>query len=52
MNEKTLGDYIKQMQDLENTEKKPLEEKPNLDQYLVYPEDDGYDTPKNPYGNH
>lgn len=24
----------------------------NPDQYLVYPEDDGYDRPRNPFSNH
>jgi len=31
----------------------PLEEPvPSPDIYLVYPADDGYDTPKNPYSQH
>lgn len=31
----------------------PLQEPvPSPDIYLVYPQDDGYDTPKNPYSQH
>jgi hypothetical protein len=45
----TLGDYIRSV-----AEKEKRQQQPNVDlnTYPVYPEDDGYDTPKNPYGNH
>lgn len=42
----TLGDYIRSVAEKE----KPLTESTdNLNDYPVYPNDDGYDTPKNPY---
>jgi len=45
----TLGDYIRSV-----AEKEKRQQQPNVDlnTYPVYPEDHGYDTPKNPYGNH
>jgi len=46
--DKTLADYItRTMARLEAEKQKPKENTDN--QYPVYPEDDGYDTPKNPY---
>jgi len=46
--DKTLADYISRaMAKLELEKQKPAENNDN--QYPVYPEDDGYDTPKNPY---
>ena len=46
--DKTLADYIaRTMAKLELEKQKPVEN--NENQYPVYPEDDGYDTPKNPY---
>jgi hypothetical protein len=46
--DKTLADYISRaMAKLELEKQKPAEN--NENQYPVYPEDDGYDTPKNPY---
>ena len=44
----TLGDYIRSVAERE----KPLEEpKDNPNDYKVYPEDDGYDKPRNPYSS-
>lgn len=50
MKDRTLNDYIERtMKDLEKDKNKtPLQDKQE-DQYLVYPEDDGYDRPRNPY---
>lgn len=49
--DKTLGDYIKRTQDrLEEENKKqsiPPVTKP--EDYFVYPEEDNYDRPRNPY---
>jgi hypothetical protein len=46
--DKTLADYISRtMAKLELEKQKPVENNDN--QYPVYPEDDGYDTTKNPY---
>lgn len=46
--DKTLADYIaRTMAKMELEKQKPVEN--NENQYLVYPEDDGYDTPKNPF---
>ena len=46
--DKTLADYISRaMAKLELEKQKPAEN--NQNQYPVYPEDDGYDTTKNPY---
>ena len=45
----TLADYIKRtMEQLEKDKTKPEQPKQE-DQYLVYPEDDGYDRPVNPF---
>jgi hypothetical protein len=42
----TLGDYIRSVAEKEKT----VSESPNNpNNYPVYPEDDGYDTTKNPY---
>lgn len=50
MKDQTLNDYIKRtMENLEKENKTPQENKKEQDQYLVYPEDDGYDRPRNPY---
>ena len=46
--DKTLADYISRAMAKLELEKQKLVEN-NQNQYLVYPEDDGYDTPKNPY---
>jgi hypothetical protein len=43
--DKTLADYIKRVTEREAL---PLPLPPD-NNYPVYPEDDGYDTPKNPY---
>lgn len=50
--DKTLQDYIQRtMKALEEKNPKPIN-KPEDNQYLVYPEDDGTDRPRNPYSNH
>lgn len=46
--DKTLKDYI----DRTLKELKKEEKTTDQDQYPVTPEDDGHDTPKNPYSNH
>lgn len=42
--ERTLADYIKNL-----TERATPVETINLDEYNVYPDDDGYDLPRNPF---
>lgn len=42
----TLGDYIRSVSEKEQSR---IEPQVNTNDYKVYPEDDGYDTPKNPY---
>jgi hypothetical protein len=42
----TLGDYIRSVAEKEKRQQEP---DVNINDYKVYPEDDGYDTPKNPY---
>ena len=32
--------------------RRPVTENQTQDTYLVYPADDGYDTPKNPFSQH
>lgn len=45
-----LADYIKRtMERLEPTKPAPIPPVSNPNDYEVYPEDDGRDTPKNPY---
>lgn len=44
----TLGDYIRSVAEKENSLKELTD---NLNDYKVYPEDDGYDTPRNPYSS-
>jgi hypothetical protein len=47
--DKTLRDYIQRATKiLEEEKSKPLN-KPEDNQYLVYPEDDGTDAKRNPY---
>jgi hypothetical protein len=48
--DKTLKDYIDRTMKQLKKEEKTVEQ--SQDQYPVLPEDDGADTPKNPYGNH
>lgn len=48
--DKTLADYIKRTMDRLEENKQPVQPEP--EQYLVYPEEDGYDRPRNPYSNH
>ncbi len=45
----TLGDYIRSVAEKEKRQQEP---KVDLNNYPIYPEDDGYDLPRNPYGNH
>jgi len=50
--DQTLKDYItRTMAKLESEKQVPkiIEPQANPNDYPVYPEDDGYDTPKNPY---
>ncbi len=47
--DKTLADYIKRIQEQDT---KPKEETPVENNYEVFPEEDGYDRPRNPYSNH
>ena len=42
----TLGDYIRSVSEKEQSR---TESQVNINDYKVYPEDDGYDIPKNPY---
>jgi hypothetical protein len=46
--DQTLQDYINRITQQEN-KKNSAEKENNFNDYKVYPEDDGYDTPKNPY---
>lgn len=47
--DKTLADYIKRAQEeLKKDTSQPAKE----EKYEVFPEDDGTDRPKNPYGEH
>jgi hypothetical protein len=44
----TLGDYIRSIAEKDQ----PLQEPEiNTNDYKVYPEDDGYDKPRNPYSS-
>lgn len=45
--DKTLSDYIKRTQKMLEEEDKPTD--PQKDVYEVYPENDGYDKPCNPF---
>lgn len=52
--DKTLADYITRTMaklELEKQVPKIVEPQVNPNDYPVYPEDDGYDTPKNPYSS-
>ncbi len=48
--DKTLADYIKRAQ--EELKKDTIQPPPKEEKYQVFPEDDGYDRPINPYGEH
>jgi hypothetical protein len=48
--DKTLADYIKRAQEELKKDTTPTPQKE--EQYQVLPEDNGYDIPRNPFGNH
>ena len=48
--DKFLSDYIKRtLKEIELAKQKPDPQDIQWNQYEVYPEDDGYDLPRNPY---
>lgn len=50
--EKTLAEYIdRATKGIELTKRKQNPQDAQWDQYEVYPEDDGYDLPRNPYSS-
>ncbi len=51
--DKTLSDYINRtMEKLKDQTPKEIQPNNDKDNYDVYPEDDGYDRPRNPYSSH
>ena len=60
MIDKTLADYIKRVTEQSNQDNGKVwnnrntwtEPELSKDDYLVYPEDDGTDSKRNPYGRH
>jgi hypothetical protein len=60
MIDKTLADYIKRVTEQSNQDNSKVwnnrntwnEPELSKDDYLVYPEDDGTDSKRNPYGRH
>ena len=48
--EQTLAEYIERvMKEIEISKRKQSPQDNQCDRYEVYPEDDGYDLPRNPY---
>ena len=48
--DKTLADYIKRISEQEKKQPEPAPKSEDND-YKVYPEDDGYDRPRNPFSS-